>query len=85
MIDHVRKYPYTVLAEVFFDNAAWIAYAFAVVYIPISVAITISESYIILAVILGLIINREKLKHHQYFGVVLAIAGVLVLAWMQRS
>lgn len=84
MVSHVKKYPGTVFAEVFFDNAAWIAFAFAVLYIPISVAITISESYIILAVLLGVFINKEKLKHHQYLGVVLAIGGVMLLAWAQQ-
>lgn len=82
MIKHLRTYPGTVLAETIFDNGAWLAYAFAVVYIPISVAITISESYIILAVLLGLIVNRERLKHHQALGVILAIGGVLLLSWL---
>lgn len=84
MIRHIQKYPGTVLAEVFFDNAAWIAFAFAVIYIPISVAITISESYIILAVLLGVLINKEKLRHHQYLGVAMAIGGVMLLAWTQQ-
>jgi drug/metabolite transporter (DMT)-like permease len=80
MLNHIRKYPGTVLAEVVFDNGAWIAYAAAVLFIPISVAVTITESYIILAVLLGIIINREKLRHHQYLGIILAIGGVLLLA-----
>ncbi|QQS22647.1 DMT family transporter [bacterium] len=83
MVGHIKKYPLTVLAEVTFDNMAWIAFAFAVVYIPISVAITISESYIILAVLLGVLINKEKLRQHQYLGVAMAIGGVLLLARMQ--
>ncbi len=84
MVRHIKKYPLTVLAEITFDNVAWIAFAFAVIYIPISVAITISESYIILAVLLGVIINRERLRHHQYLGVALAIGGVLLLASLQN-
>lgn len=70
----------SIIAETILDNAAWITYAFAVVYIPISVALTVSESYIILAVVLGVIVNRERLKHHQYLGVLLAVGGVLLLA-----
>lgn len=84
MLHHIQKYPGTVFAEIFFDNAAWISFAFAVIYIPISVAITISESYIILAVLLGVFINRERLRHHQYLGVAMAIGGVMLLAWTQR-
>ncbi len=74
------KAPLSVIAETILDNAAWIAYAFAVIYIPIAVAITLSEGYIILAVVLGVVINREKLKHHQLIGVILAVGGVLLLS-----
>ncbi len=80
MIQHAKNNPGIVLAEVIFDNTAWIAYAFAVVYIPIAIVIAITESYIILAVVLGITLNRERLKHHQYFGVILAILGVLLLS-----
>jgi uncharacterized membrane protein len=66
--------------ESVFDNLAWISYAYAVVYVPISIAITISESYIILAVILGIIFNGERLKHHQRVGVGLAVIGVIILS-----
>ena len=77
-----KKATLPIIAETIFDNGAWIFYAFAVIYVPISIAITISESYIIVAVLLGVIINREKLKHHQYFGVILAIGGVLLLSYL---
>ena len=79
-----KKATLPIIAETIFDNGAWIFYAFAVIYVPISIAITISESYIILAVLLGVIINREKLKHHQYFGVILAIGGVLLLSYLSN-
>jgi drug/metabolite transporter (DMT)-like permease len=77
-----RKAPVAIIAETVFDNTAWVAYAYAVLYIPISIAITVSEGYIILAVLLGVVVNRERLKHHQYLGVVLAIAGVLLLSYL---
>lgn len=78
------KFPLVSIAEAVADNVAWIAYAFAVIYIPISIAVTIGESYIILAVLLGIFFNQEKLKHHQYFGVTLAIGGVLLLAMLSN-
>lgn len=62
------------------DNSAWIAFAFAMTLIPIAVAVALSESYIIVAVILGLLVNREKLQKHQKIGLVLAIIGVIILA-----
>jgi drug/metabolite transporter (DMT)-like permease len=62
------------------DNLAWIFYAFAVRTIPISLAITIGESYIVLTVLLGLFANHDKIKRHQLVGIVLACVTVIVLA-----
>lgn len=62
------------------DNAGWIAYAGATTYLPISIVTSITESYIALAVILGIFVNREKLKPHQYLGVLLAVIAVIALA-----
>lgn len=62
------------------DNAAWIFYVYAVVLIPISITIAISESYIILSVLLGILVNHEKVKRHQKIGMVLATTAVIILA-----
>jgi uncharacterized membrane protein len=69
-----------VLAESILDNGAWLAYAFATSLIPISIVMTISESYIVLAVMLGIYVNREKLKGHQLLGTILAVCGVILLS-----
>ncbi|MFA6254183.1 MAG: EamA family transporter [Candidatus Paceibacterota bacterium] len=62
------------------DNTAWIAYAYSVLYLPIAIAVSISESYIALAALLGIFLNREKLKKHQYLGLVITVIAVIVLA-----
>ncbi|HEY4496259.1 MAG TPA: DMT family transporter [Candidatus Paceibacterota bacterium] len=62
------------------DNAAWVAFAFAMVLTPIAVAVALSESYIIVAVLLGLLVNREKLQSHQKIGLIIALAAALILA-----
>ena len=62
------------------DKAAWLAFAFAMSLAPIGVAVALSESYIIISVILGLVLNREKLHFHQKFGLVTAICAAVVLA-----
>lgn len=62
------------------DKAAWLAFAFAMSVAPIGVATALSESYIIIAVILGLFINREKTRRHQKFGLAIALAAAIVLA-----
>src|SRR5438477_495922 len=44
------------------DNIGWIAYAVAMTLVPIAVATGMSESSIIIAVLLGLFVNKEKLQ-----------------------
>jgi drug/metabolite transporter (DMT)-like permease len=74
------SYRGTLLPMSIFDNAAWVAFAFAMSLAPIAVAVALSESYIIVAVILGLLVNRERLQFHQKSGLVLAIIAAIVLA-----
>jgi drug/metabolite transporter (DMT)-like permease len=62
------------------DKVAWVAFTFSMVLAPIAVAVALSESYIIIAVLFGLFVNKEKIKRHQYFGLVLAIVTAITLA-----
>jgi len=82
IIHNIWKHPHIVLWQSFLDNAAWMFYAFSAALIPISIAATISESYIAVGAMLGLAINKEKIKKHQAFGVALAFIGVLALSYL---
>ena len=62
------------------DKIAWVAFVFSMSMVSIGVVTAISESYIIIAVILGLFINKEKLQIHQKIGLVGAIATAITLA-----
>lgn len=62
------------------DKAAWVAFAFAMSLAPIGVAVALSESYIIIAVLLGLAVNRERLLRHQKIGLAAAILAAITLA-----
>lgn len=68
------------LAMSIFDNAAWIAFAYSMTLAPIAISVAISESYIIIAVLLGVFVNKEFLRKHQIVGLVLAVAAALILA-----
>lgn len=72
----------SVLAESVLDNAAWLAYAAAVTMLPISIVIGITESYIALASLLGIILNKERLQRHQLAGIGLALIAAVALAVM---
>ena len=62
------------------DNLAWICFAFAVSIIPVAIAVVLSESYIALAVILGVLINKEILTKHQIAGIFITIPSAILLA-----
>lgn len=64
----------------FIDNLAWIAFSYATLFIPIAVATSITESYIVLAALLGLKINKEKLALHQKLGLVITALAAIILA-----
>lgn len=69
-----------IIGQSILDNMAWVAFAFATTIIPISIATTISGSYVALAVSLGIFINREKLRKHQIFGIIFAISAIIALS-----
>lgn len=62
------------------DKTAWVAFAFAMTLAPIGIAVALSESYIIIAVLLGLAVNRERIAGHQKVGLVTAIVAAIALA-----
>ncbi len=66
----------------FFDKLAWVTFSYATLFIPIAVATGISEGYIAFAAGLGLMFNKEKLGLHQWIGLLLAIASVIILAFI---
>ena len=80
IFDDIKKYPAGILAMAVADNVAWLAYGLAATRIPISIATPVSENYIALALILGVVVNHEKFRKHQYAGAALAIAGLCTLA-----
>ncbi len=61
-------------------NFGWIAFAFATTTIATSIVTAVSESYIVLGVILGIFVNREKIKRHQIIGIILACLGIIALS-----
>jgi len=61
-------------------NLGWVAFALATTSVAISIVTAVSESYIVLGVILGIFVNREKLKRHQIIGIILAAGGILALS-----
>lgn len=82
VMQDLKRHPWTLISQSVVDNIAWIAYAGAVLFIPISIATAISSGYIAVAVILGLVITREKLRPHQFLGMTVVIFGIIYLSYL---
>ena len=75
-----KKYKKPLIGMCVFDNMAWIGFAIALTLAPIGITVALSESYIIVAVLLGMIVGKERLHHHQKIGLVLAVISAISLA-----
>ncbi|RJO59536.1 DMT family transporter [Candidatus Parcubacteria bacterium] len=74
-----------ILAQSLFDNIAWLGFGAAVTVLPISITVAITESYIALAALLGIIVNKEKLQRHQYFGICITLIAAIALATISKN
>ncbi len=80
IIRDVNKNKKLTFSVCFLDNGAWILFAFSMSLIPIAIAVAVSESYIALAALLGLVINKEYLMRHQKIGLFISLVSAIVLA-----
>ena len=49
---------------------------------PIAITVALSESYVIIAVLLGMYVNKEYLHKHQKIGLGIALVSVVVLSYI---
>ena len=80
LLDHSLTHHRLILAMVLVDTAAWICYAYAVHGGEVSILTAITESYPVVAMLLGVWLNKERLGWHQYLGGALAIGACIALA-----
>ncbi|PIZ99022.1 MAG: hypothetical protein COX77_02730 [Candidatus Komeilibacteria bacterium CG_4_10_14_0_2_um_filter_37_10] len=64
------------------DIAAWLFYVYAVKDNSLSVTIIITQSYPVIAVLLAVSINRERLRWYQYGGVILAMSASILISFV---
>lgn len=85
IVSGIKKYWRDVAVFAIFDNGAWILYGYAVRFIPVAITVAITEGYIVLAALLGILVNRERLKLHQFIGAAITAFGVITLAIITGS
>lgn len=77
---NLKSHLKSTLGQGILNNLGWVAFALATTTLATSIVAAISESYIILGVILGIFVNREKLRLNQFIGIVLVVGGILTLS-----
>jgi len=50
------------------DITAWLCYSFALSQKELSIMTSITESFVVIAMILGIIFNKERIRPIQYLG-----------------
>jgi drug/metabolite transporter (DMT)-like permease len=65
------------------DAAAFVSYSYAASRGPVSVAAVVSGQFSTLSAVVGIVLLRERLRPHQYAGIVIAGAGTALLALAQ--
>lgn len=81
VIAEIKNHTGLILGVGIADTLAWVAYAYGMLYLPIAVVTSISEGYIALAALLGLVITKEKIVFHQKFGIVVTVVAASLLAY----
>ncbi len=82
--DTSRKNWRLVLLMIIIDLLAWTSYVFAVAKEELAITIAITESYVVIALILGVIVNKEKIKKLQYFGATIAVVCSLLIGFTSK-
>jgi drug/metabolite transporter (DMT)-like permease len=82
LFDDVHAHPWAIFLVGIFDTLGWVGFCFATERIPIGIATAIGQSFIIITILLGIFVNRERIKRHQVWGITFTVAGVIALAWI---
>jgi drug/metabolite transporter (DMT)-like permease len=77
---HVKNFPLLILSMSVFDTAAWLFYAYALRVADLGITTAITQGYPVVALLLGVTINRERITAWQYGGAAIVIATTLTLA-----
>ena len=81
-VQNAKKNWGIILGMGIFDTLAWLFFATAVLDNDLAITIAITESYVAVALILGVIINKEKIHLHQYAGAIITLVASFALGML---
>ncbi|MDD5148058.1 MAG: DMT family transporter [Candidatus ainarchaeum sp.] len=82
LVQNAKKHYAIILGMGIFDTLAWLFFATAVLKNELAITIAITESYVAVALILGVLINKEKILLHQYAGAAIVLIASFALGLM---
>jgi len=81
-VEHGIRLKYWILIMGVLDILAWLAYAHAMEISNVAVITAITEAYPAVALFLGVWMNKERIKKHQYIGAGIALGASFLLAFV---
>ena len=79
---HMRKSWKIIIPMGILDTFGWVFYSIAILGTGLAIATGITESYPVIALLLGIFINKEKLSFQQVIGIVLVLVASIALGVM---
>jgi len=80
-LSNMKKFKLLVLITGLIDTFAWLFFSFAVQKSELSLIATITESYVAVAVFLGLVFNKEKITKYQAGGAILSLCSSFAIGF----
>lgn len=82
VVNNFKKNKKLIIAGSVLEVLAWLFYAIAISKKELSIVTAITESYPALAIILGVVINKEKISKLQYVGATMALGASIAIAFI---
>jgi drug/metabolite transporter (DMT)-like permease len=77
---HAKEHRALIVGMGVFDTLAWLFYAYALKDGDMGIITAITESYVVVAMALGVAINKERMGERQWLGAGIALAASVLLA-----
>lgn len=75
-----KKHFWLILSMCLLNVLGWVCYSNALKNDPISIITAITEGYVFVAILLGIILNKERVKSHQIIGMAMVVIFAIILA-----
>jgi len=79
-----RRHWWLIISMVIIDLLGWVFFAVALSQAELSITVAITESFVVIAMMLGVIVNKDKMRPWQYLGAGLAVASSIIIGVISK-